>query len=155
MTGGHPGDSRVEGIEQGRFSLAFRFGERDVERRAHDEAFHLRLHHAVGAARPGEPELVALHRGSLLSAARAAKWPHMPWTPIPGGVDEEQRYTFGIAVAYGFRLNTGRVNICARSEAPPPMSPPTRLALRRSIPAGPMTCRATMQSRKPGANRST
>ena len=24
-------------------------------------------------------------------AARAAKWPHMPWTPMPGGVDDEQR----------------------------------------------------------------
>ena len=27
----------------------------------------------------------------VLRAARAAKWPHMPWTPMPGGVEDEQR----------------------------------------------------------------
>ena len=28
---------------------------------------------------------------SRFNAARAAKWPHIPWTPIPGGVEDEQR----------------------------------------------------------------
>ncbi len=31
------------------------------------------------------------YRSSRASAARAAWWPHMPWTPPPGGVEEEQR----------------------------------------------------------------
>ena len=49
---------------------------------------------------------------------------------------------------------TGRMNTCSKSAAPPAMSPPTRLALFRSMSAGPIALRATMQSRKPGAKRS-
>jgi hypothetical protein len=35
---------------------------------------------------------------SRRSAALAARCPHMPWTPPPGGVDDEQRYRFGKGV---------------------------------------------------------
>ncbi|GCE02323.1 hypothetical protein EHYA_10100 [Embleya hyalina] len=41
---------------------------------------------------------VVLTLNSLCRAARAAKYPHMPCTPGPGGVDAEHRYTPGRGV---------------------------------------------------------
>ena len=70
MTGGHPGDARVERIQERRLPLASRLGHADVERRPHDQALQLRLHHAVRAARSGQPKLVAAHPRSISSELR-------------------------------------------------------------------------------------
>src|SRR5690606_14982283 len=85
-------------------------------------------------------------------AARAAKYPHMPCTPPPGGVDEEQIKRAGIGVAYKRRV--GRKSNWRRFAAPPLISPPTRLPLRCSNSAGGETRRARILCRNPGANRS-
>jgi hypothetical protein len=45
---------------------------------------------AIGAD-PDRHRLLSLGRQPARSAARAAKWPHIPCTPAPGGVDAEQR----------------------------------------------------------------
>ena len=44
---------------------------------------------AVQVASVKRAEL-SLHAGYLRNARVAAKWPHRPWTPPPGGVDAEQ-----------------------------------------------------------------
>jgi hypothetical protein len=85
--------------------------------------------------------------------ALSAAWnPHIPCTPGPGGVDEEHRNTFPIGVLYmcrsGLRKSWLAVN------APPPISPPIKLASQHSISWGFQDFLAKMQSRKPGANRS-
>ena len=49
----------------------------------------------------------------------------MPWTPPPGGVEDEQMKTPGSGVAEGVSRATGRVKSCRRSATPPLMSPPT------------------------------
>src|SRR6202043_1577788 len=59
------------------------------------------------------------------SAARAAPRPHIPWTPPPGGVAAEQRYTPWSAVRYGFQRTVGRNTIWRSVAAPALMSPPT------------------------------
>ena len=59
MASGYPCDARLEGIEQRRFPLPFRFLDAHVERRAHHEALELRLHDPVRAARTRQPQLVA------------------------------------------------------------------------------------------------
>ena len=79
----------------------------------------------------------------------------MPWTPPPGGVEEEQRYTPRSGVRYGTSFRTGRKRSWPRSIAPPLRSPPTRLRLCASSSAGPSAWRARIRSRKPGAKRST
>lgn len=43
------------------------------------------------------------------NATPAANTPHIPCTPPPGGVDEEQMYSRGLDVAYGVMLTVGRV----------------------------------------------
>ena len=48
----------------------------------------------------------------------------MPWTPPPGGVDAEQRYSPAIGVEYGFQRSVGRANVWRKSCTPPLMSPP-------------------------------
>ena len=78
----------------------------------------------------------------------------MPCTPGPGGVEAEQRKTPGSGVRHGAGDQTGRFTNCPRLASPPPMSPPSRLALAASSAAGPITCRASTRSRNPGANRS-
>ncbi len=57
-------------------------------------------------------------------AVRAAKYPHMPCTPPPGGVEDEQMYSPCTGVAYGTRRRVGRVKSWRRSWTPPLMSPP-------------------------------
>ena len=59
------------------------------------------------------------------STSRAAWRPLMPWTPPPGGVDEEQMNTAGSGVVYGFQRTTGRNRSWRQSPTPPLMSPPT------------------------------
>src|SRR5438045_2120521 len=54
----HPRETRIEGIEQRRFSLPPRLFERDVKGRAHDESLELRLHDAVRTTRSGQSQLV-------------------------------------------------------------------------------------------------
>jgi hypothetical protein len=39
---------------------------------------------------------------------RAARSPHNPWTPPPGGVDDEHNHTFGMGVRYGSTDQSGR-----------------------------------------------
>lgn len=56
-----------------------------------DEA--LRLHLALRSDQPGG--VIPRWR----RARRAAWWPDMPWTPAPGGVDDEQRKTPSRGVA--------------------------------------------------------
>jgi len=70
----------------------------------------------------------------------------MPWTPPPGGVDAEQRWTPGSGVAYGTRRATGRVNNWRTSCAPPLTSPPTKFGLRRSTSAQSIADRAATHS---------
>jgi hypothetical protein len=48
----------------------------------------------------------------------------MPWTPPPGGVDDEHKYRPGPA-RYGSRATVGRNRIWRMSEIPALMSPPT------------------------------
>ena len=48
----------------------------------------------------------------------------MPWTPPPGGVDDEQRYRPGPAW-YGSSDGTGRKSSWRMSVMPALMSPPT------------------------------
>jgi len=79
----------------------------------------------------------------------------MPWTPPPGGVDAEQRWTPGSGVAYGTRRATGRVNNWRTSCAPPLTSPPTKFGLRRSTSAQSIADRAATSRVNPGAKRST
>jgi len=43
----------------------------------------------AGAVRPARAD--GRRQSPAASAARAARAPHMPWTPPPGGVDAEQR----------------------------------------------------------------
>ena len=57
-------------------------------------------------------------------AVRAAKYPHIPCTPPPGGVEDEQMYSPWTGVAYGTRRSAGRVKSWRRSCTPPLMSPP-------------------------------
>src|SRR5262249_59453321 len=57
-------------------------------------------------------------------AVRAAKYPHRPCTPPPGGVEDEQMYSPGTGVAYGTSRSVGRVKSWRKSWAPPLMSPP-------------------------------
>jgi hypothetical protein len=45
-----------------------------------------------------EGQSAVAQRSVCSSAASAACIPHMPWTPPPGGVDEEQRYSRGFGV---------------------------------------------------------
>src|SRR5437660_6590011 len=92
-------------------------------------------------------------REENFNAASAAKYPHIPCTPGPGGVDEEQRYTPCSGVLY--IVAVGLRKSWLSSAAPPPISPPIRFALCCSRSAGVMTERAAMQSRNPGAKRST
>ena len=89
---------------------------------AHQEDAHGVLGHGAeiggrGGGRSGEQQ--GKDHGRNLSrferAACAACQPHMPWTPPPGGVEDEHRYRPGIGVAYGFHDSVGRANSCARS----------------------------------------
>jgi hypothetical protein len=48
-------------------------------------------------------------------AAFAARKPPIPWTPPPGGVEEEQTYRPGAEVEYGLRRGKGRAINCRRS----------------------------------------
>ena len=64
------------------------------------------------------------HRRSCLSADRAASIPLMPWTPPPGGVDDEQRYRPS-PTRYGSSDGQGRKMSWRMSWMPPLMSPPT------------------------------
>ena len=59
MASGYPCDARLEGIEQRRFPLPFRFLDAHAERRAHHEPLELRLHDPVCAARTRQAQLVA------------------------------------------------------------------------------------------------
>ena len=79
----------------------------------------------------------------------------MPWTPPPGGVEEEQRYTPRSGVRYGTSFRTGRKRSWPRSIAPPLMSPPTRLRLCASSSAGPARGARGSGRGNPGAKRST
>ncbi len=76
----------------------------------------------------------------------------MPCTPGPGGVDEEHRKTFLIGVLYMCRSGLRKSWLAVK--APPPISPPTKLASQLSISCGLQDFLAKTQSRKPGANRS-
>src|SRR5438309_1282615 len=76
-------------------------------------------------AQPGAGLPPRGQRSTRLRAVWAAKYPHMPCTPPPGGVEEEQKNSLGLGVAYGVRLSDGRVNSWRRSWTPPLMSPPT------------------------------
>ena len=87
MARGHPRHAGVEGVEQGLFAFAHRLIETHIERRAHDKALELGLHHAVRAAGAGEPQFIA--------AMRAHVWPlcavprSIPVNEcIPAGYDE-------------------------------------------------------------------
>src|SRR5262249_47843867 len=79
----------------------------------------------------------------------------MPYTPGPGGVDDEHMYTPRFGVAYGTGANVGRNSRGNPSLRPPPISPPTLLRLRADSSAGVVTARARTTSRKPGANLSS
>ena len=59
MASSDPCDARLEGIEQRRLPLPFRFLDAHAERRAHHEPLELRLHDPVRAARTRQPQLVA------------------------------------------------------------------------------------------------
>ena len=85
---------------------------------------------------------------------RAADTPHMPWTPPPGGVEAEQRYTPSSGVRYGFQRGTGRNTVWRNVAAPPLTSPPSRFGLYDSASDAVRTVRASTRSRKPGAKRS-
>lgn len=63
------------------------------------------------------------------NTVRAACSPHIPWTPPPGGVAAEQRYTCGTAVRYGFHRTVGRKSVWRTVGEPALMSPPTKLGL--------------------------
>ena len=65
---GHPGDARLEGIEQRRFPLPLRLLDAHVEGRAHHEPLELRLHDPVGAARTRQAQLVATLRAHAFPA---------------------------------------------------------------------------------------
>ncbi len=75
------------------------------------------------AARPGG-HVGDRQRRSWRSADRAASIPHMPWTPPPGGVDDEHRYS-PCPTWYGSRDGHGRKMSWRMSWMPPLMSPPT------------------------------
>jgi hypothetical protein len=75
-----------------------------------------------------------IQHSTSFSARCAAKYPHIPCTPTPGGVADEQMYTPLAGVEY--RLRVGRVKNCRRSTTPAAMSPPTRLGLWLSISTG-------------------
>ncbi|MFB9071140.1 hypothetical protein ACFFX0_08005 [Citricoccus parietis] len=87
-------------------------------------------------------------------AARAAWSPAMPWTPPPGGVEEEARYRPGVEVRCGLRTGAGRRICCSPPMDPPATSPPMRLGFQDSRADGGVATRWTMRSRKPGAKRS-
>lgn len=48
--------------------------------------------HNLHLSRATKRKSQAVHSTSP-NALRAAMWPHIPWTPPPGGVDDEQRYS--------------------------------------------------------------
>ena len=58
------------------------------------------------------------------SAERAASSPLIPWTPPPGGVDDEHRYS-PAPTRYGSSDGHGRKTSWRMSSIPPLMSPPT------------------------------
>src|SRR5262249_7693751 len=90
----------------------------------------------VGSFKPDPharaPRVPGYRRRIPRNADRAAYQPHRPWTPAPGGVEDEQRRMPGCGVRYGFTCHTGRVKNWVSSGRPPPMSPPTKLGLYRS-----------------------
>ncbi len=63
------------------------------------------------------------HRAPLIASC-AACHPHMPWTPPPGGVELEHKYTPSIGVFQGCRPMVGRRTNWRKSAMPPLMSPP-------------------------------
>ena len=63
---------------------------------------HVAVAHRLPAAHAAHPTTRAqggYARSSQRSARTAARWPHMPCTPAPGGVAAEQRNTPGAPVA--------------------------------------------------------
>jgi hypothetical protein len=64
-------------------------------------------------------------------AAFAAWNRHIPCTPPPGGVDEEQRKIPLIGVRYGTALKIGRATICHKSLPLPVIVPPTRQSIKQ------------------------
>ena len=73
----------------------------------------------------------------------------MPWTPPPGGVEAEQRYTPASGVPYGFHRGTGRNTVWRSVAAPPLTSPPSRFGLCDSASRAVRTVRASTRPRKP------
>ena len=91
---------------------------------SHHRRRHERHPAAVGPAAPRRLTNAGPQASTLPSAALAAWWPHMPWTPAPGGVDAEHRNSVGSGVWYGRTLIVGRKTSCSPRWAPPAMSPP-------------------------------
>src|SRR6266705_6389415 len=86
-----------------------------------------RLTQSPGYPQGNTPTMKYLYLPNLSrcrKAALAAKYPHMPCTPPPGGVEDEQIYSPFTGVAYGTSRSVGRVKSWRRSWTPPLMSPP-------------------------------
>ena len=97
--------------------------------------------HLDGDGRPGGQRVLRLGRradaapslrlargrsdGARSTSARRVRRPPCPWTPPPGGVDDEHRNSPGSGVVYGFQRTTGRNRSWRTSWTPPLMSPPT------------------------------
>ncbi|MFC5121992.1 hypothetical protein ACFPRL_32790 [Pseudoclavibacter helvolus] len=98
--------------------------------------------------------VVYVLRDQSRSTARAACIPGMPWTPPPGGVEEEHTYSPRRPARYGWSVGAGLNSCCVPASVPPPMSPPTRLGFHVSSALGDHSRRSRMTSPKPGAKRS-
>ena len=90
------------------------------------------------------------HRSTPRRAARAACQPHIPWTPPPGGVDDEHSRSRRSGVVYGHAARRrAREQLPQVGGAAVDVAADVVRVVRLQL-AGPMTCRARMRSRKPG-----
>ncbi len=98
-----PASSRTRWPTSGLVIAADAAGADGLDGRAGDRGARLR---AVAAARARADRIVS-PRSCRKRRARGARAPAMPWTPPPGGVDDEQRYR-PVPTRYGSSAGHGR-----------------------------------------------